>query len=140
MPYICGMKVNRPLGIVYKFYLHLREKFNPKPEITDEERFAVEISKKIIKLDDTLLYFTPLSEKRIIKNDNKQIYVVIHQRNVTIINHVYSYSIYIESDELYYSVIDSFNETLEKKREVIELEIKSNIQHSLKTISEKLKF
>ena len=134
------MKVNRPLGIVYKFYLHLREKFNPKPEITDEERFAVEISKKIIKLDDTLLYFTPLSEKRIIKNDNKEIYVVIHQRNITIINHVYSYSIYIESDELYNSVIDIFNETLEKKREVIELEIKSNIQHSLKTISEKLKF
>jgi hypothetical protein len=134
------MKVNRPLGILYRFYLHLREKFNPKPQITDEERFAVDISKKIILLPDTLLYFTPLSEKRIIKNDSKQMYVVIHHRNITIINHVYSYSIYIESDELYGSVIDSFNQTLEKRREVIESEIKNNIQHSLKTISEKLIF
>jgi len=134
------MKVNRPLGILYRFYLHLREKFNPKPQITDEERFAVDISKKIILLPDTLLYFTPLSEKRIIKNDSKQMYVVIHHRNITIINHVYSYSIYIESDQLYGSVIDSFNQTLEKRREVIESEIKNNIQHSLKTISEKLIF
>ena len=134
------MKVNRPLGILYRFYLHLREKFNPKPQITDEERFAVDISKKIILLPDTILYFTPLSEKRIIKNDSKQMYVVIHHRNITIINHVYSYSIYIESDELYGSVIDSFNQTLEKRREVIESEIKNNIQHSLKTISEKLIF
>jgi hypothetical protein len=132
------MKVNRHLGIVYRFYLHLREKFNPKPKITDEERFAVEISKKIIGLPDTLLYYTPLSQKRIIKNDSKQMYVVINERNITIINHVYSYSIYIESDELYESVTDLFNQILEKKREVIESEIKSNIQHSLKTISEKL--
>jgi len=134
------MKVNKPLGIAYRFYLYLREKFNPKPEITEEERYAAKITKKIINSPEAFLYYTPISNRYVIKNDSKEIYVLIGNRNITIINHVYSYSIYIENDELYGSIINLFNETLEKKREEIEHEIKNNIQHSLMIISEKLEY
>jgi len=40
MPYICGMKVNRPLGIVYKFYLHLERSLiqNPRSRMKKDLR------------------------------------------------------------------------------------------------------
>ena len=132
------MKVNKPLGIAYRFYLYLREKFNPKPQITEEEKYAVRITKKIIETPDTFLYYTPISNKILIKNDSKEIYVLIQSRNVTIINHAYSYSIFIENDELYGSIMSLLNDTLEKEREGLEKEIKKKIQHSLMTISERL--
>jgi hypothetical protein len=132
------MKVNRPLGILYRFYLYLKERFDPKPKITEEERHAVDIAKKLIISTDSDLYLAPLSHKRIIVNEPKKIYVLIESRNITIINHVYSYNVYIENDELYNTLIDMFNSISEKKKEMIEKQIRNNIEHSLKKISESL--
>jgi hypothetical protein len=133
------MKVNKPFKPIFKIYLYLRDKFNPKPIVSDEEKYAVEIAKNLIKLDDSILYIAPISNKRFIRHDNKNIYVVIDLRNILIINHIYSYSVYIESDELYNTLIDFFNQTLEKKRDDFEKEIKKNIQHSLKNILDNMK-
>lgn len=132
------MKVNRPLGILYRFYLYLKERFDPKPKITEEERHAVDIAKKLIISTESDLYLAPLSHKRIIVNEPKKIYVLIESRNITIINHVYSYNVYIENDELYNTLIDMFNSISEKKKEMIEKQIRNNIEHSLKKISESL--
>jgi len=133
------MKVNKPFKPIFKIYLYLRDKFNPKPIVSDEEKYAVEIAKNLIKLEDSILYIAPISNKRFIRHDNKNIYVVIDVRNILIINHIYSYSVYIESDELYNTLIDFFNQTLEKKRDNFEKEIKKNIQHSLKNILDNMK-
>jgi hypothetical protein len=133
------MKVNKPFKPIFKIYLYLRDKFNPKPIVSDEEKYAVEIAKNLIKLEDSILYISPISNKRFIRHDNKNIYVVIDLRNILIINHIYSYSVYIESDELYNTLIDFFNQTLEKKRDDFEKEIKKNIQHSLKNILDNMK-
>lgn len=133
------MKVNKPFKPIFKIYLYLRDKFNPKPIVSDEEKYAVEIAKNLIKLEDSILYIAPISNKRFIRHDNKNIYVVIDVRNILIINHIYSYSVYIESDELYNTLIDFFNQTLEKKRDDFEKEIKKNIQHSLKNILDNMK-
>jgi len=132
------MKVNRPLGMLYRFYLHLKEKFDPKPEITDEQRYAIQIAKKLIKLPNTHLYIAPISNKRYIKNDEKQMFIVIEGPNLTLINHVYSYSVFIENSQLLHDLIESFNITMENKRIELEVEIKKNIQHSLKNILENM--
>lgn len=132
------MKVNRPLGILYRFYLHLKERFDPIPLITEEEKHAIEITKKVIGMKETDLYFGPVSKKRIIRNDDKEVSILIESRNVTIINHVYSYSVYIEDDDLYNSVVELFDYTSESRKETIEREIRNNIKHSLKKISENL--
>ena len=132
------MKVNRPLGILYRFYIVLREKFNPRPLVTEEEKHAVNIAKKLISNPESILYFAPVSQKRIIKNEAKRIYVLIEQRSITIINHVYSYNVYIETDNLYVSLIHHFDTTSEKKKIEIEKEIRNNVQHSLKLISDNL--
>jgi len=132
------MKVNRPLGILYRFYLHLKDKFDPRPQVTDEERYAVSIGKKLIKLPNTHLYIAPISNKKYIKNDDKNMFIVIEGPNITLINHVYSYSVYVENTQLLNDLIEVFNQTMEDKRLELESEIKSNIQHSLKNILENL--
>lgn len=132
------MKVNRPLGLLFRFYLYLRDKFNPKPIISDEERFAVSISKKLISNPKTKLFIAPLSGKIFIHNEEKNIFIVCSSRNITLINHVYSYTVYVESDELYTSLMDEFNQEMEERRETLELEIKKNITHSLKNILDEL--
>jgi len=132
------MKVNRPLGVLYRFYLHLKEKFDPKPEITDEQRYAIQIAKRLIKLPNTHLYIAPISNKRYIKNDEKEMFIVIEGPNITLINHVYSYSVFIEYSQLLHDLMESFNITMENKRIELEIEIKKNIQHSLKNILENM--
>lgn len=128
------MKVNKPLGLLFRVYLHLRDKFNPKPIISEEERYAISIAKSLIVIPTTKLLFAPISNKRFIHNDEKNIYIVGENRNLTIINHTYSYSIYIESDELYESFVKEFNEEMETRRMLLENEIKNNIKYSLKSI------
>ena len=132
------MKVNRPLGMLYRFYLHLKEKFDPRPEVTDEERYAIQIAKRLIKLPNTHLYIAPISNKKYIKNDEKQMFIVIEGPNLTLINHVYSYSVFIENNQLFSDLMDTFNITMENKRLELESEIKNNIQHSLKNILENM--
>ena len=132
------MKVNRPLGVLYRFYLHLKDKFDPRPEITDEERYAIQIAKRLIKLPNTHLYIAPISNKRYIKNDEKQMFIVIEGPNLTLINHVYSYSVFIENNQLFHDLMEVFNITMENKRIELEVEIKKNIQHSLKNILENM--
>ena len=62
-----------------------------------------------------------------------QISVILNSHNVQIINHIYSYNIFIEGKE-WEKLIDFFNQEVESRREVLEQHITSNIKHSLQTI------
>lgn len=132
------MKVNKPFGILFRFYLYLKEKFDPRPEVTDEERYAVNITTKLIKSPESVLYLAPISQKKYVKNDEKSIFVVVEGSNITIINHIYSYSVYIENSEFLHRVHEIFNTTMEERRNELESEIRKNIQHSLKNILDNL--
>jgi hypothetical protein len=124
--------------LLYKVYLYLKEKFDPRPEVTFEEISCVEICKKLICLQSSNLTFAPKSMKRFIKNDEHSMFIVIENRIITIINHVYSYSVYIENTELYGELLENFDDSLENRRNQLENEIRNNIQHSLKDILDKL--
>lgn len=136
------MNKNNVVGYVpkllFKFYLKLKDKFDPPKEITPEEQFIFEICKKLIYDADSKLTIAPVSNKRYIKNDNRNMFIVIESRTITLINHVYSYSIYCEFDDNYGNLIRSFDEVVERKRNELESEIKSNIRNSLKKILESL--
>ena len=124
--------------ILFKIYLYLKEKFDPKPLLSEEEKVVSEVALKLIGYEDTILMFTPVSEIRYIKNDKKQIYVTIDKRIINLINHVYSYSVYLENDETYRKVISEFDKEMEKRRKTIDDEIRSNIQYSLNMILKSL--
>jgi hypothetical protein len=124
--------------LLFRIFLFLKDKFDPKAQITDEERFAHQICDKMIIHPDSKLNFSPLTSKRIIKNETLNMYIVMENYTVHVINHVYSYSVYFQDSSAFKGLIDSFDQIMEKRREVLETEIRSNIQHSLKKILDKL--
>jgi hypothetical protein len=125
-------------NLLYKFYLRLKERFDPPRKVTQEEIYCFEICKKLIFDDDSKLTIAPLSDKRYIKNDKRRMFVVLENGTINLINHVYSYSIYCEYDNNYNELIKLIDSELEKKRIELECEIKSNISNSLKKILDDL--
>lgn len=125
-------------GLLHKFYLYLKDKFDPTTPPKEEEIYALEICKKLIMNPKSKLTNAPISFKRFIKNDENNMFVVINNRTISLINHVYSYNVYIESGDNYSSVCEIFDNEMEKKRQELEDELKNNIQHSLKEILRKV--
>jgi hypothetical protein len=136
------MKENKVAGYVpkllFRIYLNLKEKFDPTPPPKEEEMYCVEICEKLINNPESKLTIAPISNRRFIKNDSKDMFIVIGNRQISIINHVYSYNVYIESDQLYKKIVDNFDNVVEQKRQELEDEIKHNIKHSLKSILNKV--
>jgi hypothetical protein len=124
--------------LLFKIYLNLKERFDPTPPIPEEERITVEICKKLINDPESELTYAPISSKRFIKNESKSMFVVIEHHTINLINHVYSYSVYLSKNSDYNEIIGGFDKILENKRQSLEDEITSNIQHSLQTILKKL--
>jgi hypothetical protein len=136
------MEENKVAGyipkILFRVYLNLKEKFDPTPPPKEEELYCVQICEKLINNSESKLTIAPISNRRFIKNDEKDMFVVIGNRQISIINHVYSYNVYIESDQLYKKIIDEFDSIVERKRQELEDEIRNNIKHSLKSILTKV--
>ena len=136
------MKNNEIVGyipkILFKIYLYLKSKFDPKRPVEEEESICYEICKKLISLKDSQLTIAPISNKRYIKNDNQKMFIVIENRMVTLINHIYSHNVYFENDEYLSEINQLIDNEVERKRLDLEKEIESNIKHSLKNILTKL--
>lgn len=79
----------------------------------------------------------PISNKKFIKNEENDIYVILDSYNVQVINHIYSYNVYL-SEKSWDYLISYFNNEIEKRRMEFEKEITSNIKHSLQNILIKL--
>ena len=124
--------------LLFKLYLNLKDRFDPKPNVTEEEIFAADICEKLINNPSSELTFSPISHKRIIKNEAKSMYIVMESYTIHLINHVYSYSVYLQDTSKFTALTQKFDKILEDKREVLESEIRKNIQHSLRNILEKL--
>jgi hypothetical protein len=124
--------------LLFKIYLNLKDRFDPKPDVTEEEIFAADICEKLINNSSSELTFSPISHKRIIKNEAKSMYIVMESYTIHLINHVYSYSVYLQDTSKFTALTQKFDKILEDKREVLESEIRKNIQHSLRNILEKL--
>lgn len=124
--------------LLFKLYLTLKEKFDPRPPVTQEEQYSIDICKELITRQSSKLSFAPKSLKRIIKNDESNMFILINNFTIHLINHVYSYNVYIESSDLYSELLEIFDSELERRREELEFEITSNIQHSLKNMLLKL--
>ena len=125
-------------GLLHRFYLYLKNKFDPTTPPKEEEIFALEICQKLIMDSNSKLTNAPISFKRFIKNDDNNMFIVINNRTISLINHVYSYNVFIESPEHYTDICEIFDNEMEKRRQELEDEIKNNIKHSLKEILKKV--
>jgi hypothetical protein len=105
---------------------------------TDNENELVSICRNLISKNETILLMSPISEKRYIKNDKHEIFIIIKSNQIDIINHVYSYSIGVEN-RVYEKISYMFDLEVEKRREQMEKDIISNIKHSLSNLYNNLK-
>jgi predicted HD phosphohydrolase len=119
--------------LIQKYYISLSRFTTPTIQKSKYEKDCIAICRKLISKEDTILLLTPISKKRYIRNENHQIFVILEGHSVKIINHVYSYTVFLEETE-WNNIINTFDNEVEKRREDFEKEIVSNIKHSLQNI------
>jgi hypothetical protein len=100
-------------------------------------RECISICRALISNEDSLLLISPISGKRYIKSDDDQIFIIIESTQVTIVNHHYSYNIEIWGKSLD-RITTMFDHEVEKRRAHMEIEITSNVKHSLSSIYKNL--
>jgi hypothetical protein len=125
-------------NLLFKVFLALKEKFDPKEPVPADEKITIEICNKLLDDLDSKLTLAPISNKRFIKNESKDMFIVLHQHSVKLINHIYSYSVYISNSEDYSDLVGKFDKKLDDERMKLEDEINNNINHSLEEILKKL--
>jgi predicted HD phosphohydrolase len=119
--------------LIQKYYISLSRFTTPTIQKSKYEKDCIAICRKLISKEDTILLLTPISKKRYIRNEKHQIFVILEGHSVKIINHVYSYTVFLEETE-WNNIINTFDNEVEKRREDFEKEIVSNIKHSLQNI------
>jgi len=106
---------------------------------SEYEKECIAVCKALMHKEDSTLLMSPISGKRYIKSHDEQLFIIIDQHQVTIVNHQYSYTIDIWGKPLE-RIIKNFDLEVEQRREIMEMEIRSNVKHSLsniyKTLSE----
>ena len=118
-----------------KYYKMLTPKELKKRGEYDYECFA--ICHNLMEKESTSLLISPISKKRYIKSDETQIFIIIEPNQMTIVNHNYSYNIDIWGRP-YEKLAHIFDHEVERRREKMEMEIKSNVKHSLTNIYQNL--
>jgi hypothetical protein len=106
----------------------------PKNEYEVE---ALAICKRLSARKTSTLLMSPISGKRYIRSKDNQIHVIIDGHLVTIVNHSYSYVIPMEGKS-HERLIRMFDMEVEARRNVMEVEIRANIKHSLSNIYQNL--
>ena len=124
--------------LLFRLYIYLKNKFDPPKPPKEEEAYCINICEKLINMEDSKLYYSPISHTRYIRNEKKDMFIVLGDMTINIINHVYSYNVYIETTNCYQDIINVFDEELERRRKSLEDEIKNNIKHSLQNILNKV--
>jgi hypothetical protein len=120
-----------------KIFIKLNKKIRPAVDIDENERISSSICRKLINDENSKFLIAPLSQKRYIKNEVTQMFVVIHYNRINITNHVYNYDITI-STQMSEKLNRIFDNKVEEERIKFEKEMYSQIKHSLKKILEKL--
>lgn len=102
-------------------------------ESSPHENDALRITSKLVKDKDSTMLISPLSGKKYIKNEKFGMYIILHSSTIQIINHKYSYVVFV-ADKKYDKIVQEFNIEVERRRELFEKEILGNINHSMKSI------
>jgi hypothetical protein len=100
---------------------------------SDYETEAFAICRNLINRRDTTLLISPISGKRYIKRDDNQLFIIVETDVLTIVNHQYSYNISIKG-KAHERITRVFDAEVEQRREKMEMEIRSNVKHSLSNI------
>ena len=119
--------------LIQKWYISMVRISTPPTKKSEYERDCISICRKLISKENTVLLLTPISNKRYIRNEELQIFVILEGSSVKVINHVYSYMVFLD-EKPWNNIVHIFDTEVEKRRDEFETEITSNIKHSLQNI------
>ena len=91
------------------------------------EMIAFKICINLIEDDTSELLMAPITNKRYIKNDDKNLFITIDSVNVNIVNDHCAYNVYL-NEFLHQKLIEKFNQKIELKRSLMEKKITQNIK------------
>jgi len=106
--------------------------------ISEYEKETFGICHQLISNPNSTLLMSPISNKRYIKSEDEQIFIVIHTDAINIVNHTYSYDIKVANTPLYDRIVRVFDGELEARRTEMEMSMQQNVKHSLKQIYQNL--
>ena len=119
------------------YLILLNRKIQPKVDFNDNEKTASSICRKLINHEDSRFLIAPLSQKRCIKNESLQMFVIIQEDRINISNQIYNCDITISS-QMREKLVKLFDNKVEEVRIKFENDIHRKVQHSLKKILEEL--
>jgi hypothetical protein len=129
--------VHRFRRISQTLSIKLLRAFNPldreRPEKNSSELDAALLFKKMLVKADSELLISPLSGRYFLKNDRKQILIILTEYELVVINHVFGYNIKI-SQKLQRSLYQAFVNEVEQRRTAMENAFRQNVKHSLQSI------
>lgn len=129
--------VHRFRRLSQKLSIKLLRAFNPldreRPEKNSSELDAALLFKKMLVKADSELLISPLSGRYFLKNDRKQILIILTEYELVVINHVFGYNIKI-SQKLQRSLYQAFVSEVEQRRTAMENAFRQNVKHSLQSI------
>ena len=102
-------------------------------DITSSEKDAAVLFKKMLMRTDSELLISPISGKYFLKNDSKQILIILTDYEMMVINHVFGYTIKI-SNKTHRSLYQAFINEVEHRRADMEMAFRRNVKHSLQSI------
>jgi len=104
---------------------------------SEYEKECISVCRALIHKEASVLLLSPISGKRYIKSHDEQLFIIIESNLITIVNHQYSYNISMWGKPME-TIIRMFDIEVEKRREAMEMEIRSNVKHSLANIFKNL--
>lgn len=109
----------------------------PLETLEENEKLASAICRTLIKHPESTFLIAPLSQKRYIRNEVMQMFIILQDDRMNITNHIYNYDILLtkETSERLNRI---FDHKVEEARSKFEKEMKSQVRHSLFSILEKL--
>jgi len=121
-----------------RIFIRISKKIHPSLEtLEDNEKLASAICRTLIKHPESTFLIAPLSQKRYIRNEVMQMFIILQDDRMNITNHIYNYDILL-TKETSDRLNRIFDFKVEEARSKFEKDMKSQIRHSLFLILEKL--
>jgi hypothetical protein len=127
--------------VVQRFAINVSRSLNiteyERIEDSQSEREIIVLFKKMLNRADSELLISPISQKYYVKNDAKNLLIILNHNEVVIINHVFGYNIRV-SQRSHKNLYDSFRLEVERRRAEMEESFKKNIKNSINSMIDEM--
>ena len=132
---------------IFKFFKRLvirriakaRNQFDYEdPGLLGDIHMCKSICRKLITSEGSKFLIAPLSSQRYIKHSELGIFVILDDKKISIINHEYYYSNILLSNRDWDKLIKMYDTKVERIRQELKNEMKSQIKYSLKGILDRV--